>query len=98
MMDDVKADPVNRTGAYPLIRVIEKHRKRRGKGNSSRGTRRLTEIDRRASKAIRRVTRAFNHGMDTYIEERDESRSKRKDGPVVDFVENVSYGVSTTLS
>jgi DNA topoisomerase VI subunit B len=73
----------------------ETHRK---KGTSSRGSRRLTEIDRRVSKAVRRVTRALDRGLDTYMEHRDKSKEARKDGVIVDFVENVSYGVSRALS
>lgn len=72
------------------------HKKKRT--SSSRGMRRLTEIDRRVSKAVRRITRAVDNGVDTYIEHRDKSADTRRDGPVVDFVENVSYGVSKTIS
>ena len=65
---------------------------------SSRGVRRITRIDRHLSKAARRVTRAVDNGVDTYIEHRDKSAANRKDGVVVDFVENVSYGLSKTIS
>ena len=47
---------------------------------------------------MRRVTRALDRGVDTYIEHRDKSKETRKDGVIVDFVENVSHGVSRTLS
>jgi hypothetical protein len=73
----------------------EHHKRRR---TSSKGARRLTEIDRRVSKAVRRVTRAVDNGVDSYIEHRDKSADSRRDGPIVDFVENVSYGVSKTVS
>jgi hypothetical protein len=36
--------------------------------------------------------------VDTYIEHRDDSKERRRDGAIVDFVENVSYGVSKTIS
>ena len=78
----------------PTVRVVT-HKKHKP---SSRGTSRLMEIDRRVSKAVRRVTRALDSGVDTYIEHRDKSKEKRKDGPIVDFVENVSYGLSRAVS
>jgi len=58
----------------------------------------MSEIERRVSRALRRVTRAMNHGMNTYIDQRNDSRDRRKDGVVVDFMENVSYGVSKTMA
>jgi hypothetical protein len=79
------------------VHVSGTHHKNK-RTTSSRGMRRLTEIDRRVSKAVRRVTRAVDNGVDTYIEHRDKSAETRRDGPVVDFVENVSYGVSKTIS
>ena len=80
----------------PIVRVAGKERKKRR--TSSRGTRRLTEIDRRVSKSVRRVTRALDRGINQYIERRDKSAEVRRDGPVVDFVENVSYGVSEAVA
>ncbi len=77
--------------------VVEREATKKG-GTSSRGSRRLTQIDRRVSKAVRRVTRAMDRGVDTYIEHRDKSKESRKDGVIVDFVENVSYGVSRAMS
>ncbi len=82
----------------PVVRVAGEAQSHKKKKLSSKGTRRLTEIDRRVSKAVRRVTRALDHGIDTYIERRDKSAEKRKDGPVVDFVENISSGVSQAVS
>ena len=66
--------------------------------HSSKGTRRLTDIDKRVSKAVRRVTRALDNGVDSYMEHRDKSRLARRDGVIVDFVENVSHGVSRAVS
>jgi hypothetical protein len=80
------------------VRVVVERETHRKKGTSSRGSRRLTEIDKRATKAVRRVTRALDSGIDTYIEHRDKSKEARKDGVIVDFVENVSYGVSRAIS
>ena len=80
------------------VRVVVERETHRKKGTSSRGSRRLTEIDKRATKAVRRVTRALDRGIDTYIEHRDKSKEARKDGVIVDFVENVSYGLSRAVS
>jgi hypothetical protein len=92
------AQPPRLTIRHPVVHVMEKSPSRRRRRTSSRGARRLTEIDRRVSKTARRVTRALDHGVDTYVEHRDDSKEKRRDGAVVDFVENVSYGVSKTIS
>lgn len=73
-----------------------------GKGGarrgSSRNTRRLEDIERRFSKSVHRVTRAVDRGMETYIERRDRSASRRRDGALVDFYENVARGVSVAAS
>ena len=71
------------------------HRRKR---TSSHGSRRFNDIEKRVSKAVRRVSRAVDNGVDTYIEHRDKSAETRRDGPLVDFVENVSYGMSKTVS
>src|SRR3981189_2190364 len=80
------------------VTLADSGQKKKRKGTSSRGSRRMTEIERRVTKALRRVTRAADHGVDTYIDHRDKSASKRRDGVVVDFFENVSYGASQALS
>lgn len=99
MEHTVKGDATHSAGTEHTARAVHvagtQHKRRR---TSSRGVRRLTQIDRRASRAVRRVTRALDSGIDTYIEHRDKSAEKRKDGVVVDFVENVSYGMSRAIS
>jgi hypothetical protein len=79
------------------VRVVVE-RESRHKSGSSKGANRLAQIDRRVSKAVRRVTRAVDSGVDTYIEHRDKSKASRKDGVIVDFFENVSYGMSRALA
>lgn len=81
----------------PLVVGLKRGGRKRSR-TSSRGARRLTEIDRRVSKAGRRLSRALYHGVNRYIKHRNESKEKRRDGAIVDFVENVSYGVSKTIS
>jgi hypothetical protein len=71
---------------------------KRAEKTSSRGARRFAQIDRRVSKAVRRIAHSFDHGVDTYIEHRKSSAEKRRDGAAVDWVENFSYGVSTAIS
>jgi hypothetical protein len=80
------------------VRVVVERETHKKSGTSSKGSRRLEQIDRRAVKAVRRVTRALDSGIDTYVEHRDKSKASRKDGVIVDFVENVSYGVSRAIS
>lgn len=65
---------------------------------SSKASRRLDDVEGRLSKSVRRVSKAVDRGVDTYIEARDKSASKRKDGAIVDFYENVSKGVARTIS
>jgi len=84
--------------SHPVVFRAGKDRKRQGNRTSSRGSQRLTEIDQRASKAARRLARATFRGIKMYIKRRDESKAERRDGAVVDFVENVSYGASKTIA
>lgn len=85
----------------PVIVALDesKSSRRRGrKRTSSRGSRRLADIDKRVSKAVRRVTRAVDHGIDSYIDHRNRSAERRQDGVITDFGENVAYGVSQAIS
>ena len=84
--------------ARPLV-LTKKQLGLDGKKRRSRGrTRRLQDIERGVSKAVRRVARATEHGVSEYIDRRDDSERKRKDGPVVDLYENVARGVSVAIS
>ena len=89
---------LNHPVSVVLKRGKGKNKDGRRERTSSRGARRLTDIDRRVSRALRRITRAVDHGVDTYRSHRNKSRDKRRDGAVVDFLENVSYGVSQAVS
>jgi hypothetical protein len=80
------------------VELAGSRRGKKRKGTSSRGTRRMTEIERRVTKALRRISRAADHGVDTYIDHRDQSAENRRDGVVVDFAENLSYGISQAIS
>jgi len=70
----------------------------KAKRGSSRSARRAEDIERRVSKAIRRVTGAVDRGVETYIDARDKSARKRRDGALVDFYENVTRGVSKAVA
>jgi Family of unknown function (DUF6312) len=86
--------------ARPLVLTKEQlgldGKKRRSKSKGR--TRRLQDIERGVSKAVRRVARATEHGVSEYIDRRDDSERKRKDGPLVDLYENVARGVSVAVS
>jgi hypothetical protein len=76
----------------------EDKKDRRKKRGSSRASRRLEDIEGRSSKSLHRVTKAVNRGVETYLEKRDASARKRRDGALVDFVENAATGVSESLA
>jgi hypothetical protein len=69
--------------------------KRRG---SSEGSRRLEDIENRATESLHRVTKAVNRGVVTYREKRDASERRRQDGALVDFWINAATGVSEAIS
>ncbi len=73
----------------------EKKKARRG---SSKAARRAEDVERRVSRAVNRVARAVDKGVSTYVERRDESASRRRDGALVDFYENVARGASEAIS
>jgi len=73
-------------------------RTRKNKRVSSRSARRLEDIESRVSKSVRRVSKAVDNGVSTYLEKRDKSARKRRDGALVDFCENAAVGVSKTLA
>lgn len=72
--------------------------RRRKKRGSSRESRRLADIENRATKSVRRVTRALNSGIDTYRDKRDKSQRKRRDGALVDSYENAAVGIAKTVA
>ena len=72
--------------------------KRKKKRGSSRSSRRLEDIENRASKAFHRVTRAVNKGVRTYRDKRDKSERRRRDGALVDWYENAAVGISEAVA
>jgi hypothetical protein len=72
--------------------------KRKKKRGSSRSSRRLEDIENRASRSLHRVTKAVNRGVKTYREQRDSSERKRRDGALVDWYENASVGIAEAVA
>jgi len=59
------------------------------KRGSSKATRRAQDVEKRVTKAMSRLSRAVDKGVSKYIERRDKSDSKRKDGGLLDGPENI---------
>jgi hypothetical protein len=78
----------------PVVFEVKKKKKR----GSSRTARRLEDVEKRLSKAARRVSRGVRNGVEEYIDNRDRSERKRRDGALVDFFENVSKGTARAIS
>ena len=97
-----EGDPSSdKTSAYPvagLAKVVGSKRKSGKKRGSSRASRRLIDVENRASKAVRRVTKAVNRGVGTYLDKRDKSARKRRDGALVDVYENASVGAAEAIA
>ena len=96
-MDEKTSTPV--AAKAPVYIVIPK-----GKGSGKKkkkdsgGAKRLRDIESRFTKSTHRVTKAVNKGVETYLDARDKSESKRKDGFAVDLVENVAKGLSDAVA
>ncbi|HEY0098624.1 MAG TPA: hypothetical protein VGB76_06685 [Pyrinomonadaceae bacterium] len=82
-------------GAPVVIKLRDKKRKKRG---SSKAARRLEDYEKRMSKSARRVSRGVKNGVDTYIDNRNRSERKRRDGALVDFCENAAKGIARAIS
>lgn len=89
--------PKYQAASKPQVHVLEIKKKK--KDGSSKASRRLEEIESRASRSLhRRVTKAVNKGVTTYIAKRKKSARKRRDGALVDFYQNAATGVSKALA
>lgn len=73
-------------------------RRTKGKRYSSRNSRRLGDIENRATESLNRVAEAVDHGVDEYTKKRNKSEKERKDGALVDFLVNAATGASRTIS
>jgi hypothetical protein len=79
----------------PLVIKLGKKKKKRG---SSKAARRLEYYEKRMSKSARRVSRGIKNGVDTYIDNRNRSERRRKDGAILDFCENSAKGIAKAIS
>jgi hypothetical protein len=79
----------------PIVIRVKKGKKKRG---SSRTTRRLADIERQFSKAARRISKGCKNGWDEYLDNRDRSQRRRRDGAIVDYYENMSKGIARAIS
>ena len=77
--------------------IVIKFRKKKKRG-SSKASRRLEDIEKRLSRAVRRVSKGVKNGVDTYIDNRDRSERRRRDGALVDFCENTAKGTARAIS
>ncbi len=72
--------------------------KKRKKKGSSPAARRLEDIEKRVSKSVRRVSRGVKNGVDEYIDNRNRSERRRRDGALMDFCENTAKGTARAIS
>lgn len=91
-----KAAPPATDTTHVYISVDQPKRKK--KRGSSRSSRRLTDIENRASKSLRRVSKAVDRGVKTYRDQRDKSQRKRRDGALVDSYQNASVGIAEAVA
>jgi len=81
----------------PIVFEVKKGGKKKKKG-SSRTSRRLADFERQFSRAARRISKGCKNGWDEYLDQRDSSERKRRDGALVDYYENMSKGISRAIS
>ena len=73
-------------------------RRRKAKRGSSRTARRFEDIERRISRAVRRVTKAVNRGMAEYQDRRDKVGIEAAGWRVGRLPQNVAEGASRAIS
>jgi hypothetical protein len=92
------AQPAQTTVVLGEPVVIDLKGRKRKKKHASRTTRRLSEIERQFSKAARRISKGCRNGWDEYLDQRDRSARRRRDGALVDYYENMAKGASRAIS
>jgi hypothetical protein len=70
---------------------------KKGKRKYTRGLRDFQKWERGYAKASRRIGQAIAAGLDTYLERRDRSSYKRRDGAIRDALKNWSKGITKSL-
>jgi hypothetical protein len=86
---------VAQTVSEPSAPLIVKPKKKK---KYSRHLRTVQELEKGGMDSARRVAKAVKEGFDTYIDERDKSAKKSKDGALRDLLRNQSKAVRKTLS
>jgi hypothetical protein len=81
----------------PIVFEVKKGGSKNRKG-SSRTSRRLSDFERQFSRAARRISKGCKNGWDEYLDQRDRSERKRRDGALVDSYENLAKGASRAIS
>jgi len=80
-------------GSTPI--VLERTSK--GGRRYSTGLKNVQVSERHLSRAIHRVARSLENGLEAYEEARDESANSTRDGAIVEFIPNVAEGLSSVL-
>lgn len=93
--DNTTDDTTVVLGAPVVIKIGGKKKKKRG---SSKAARRLESYEKHLSRAARRVSRGVRNGVDTYIDNRNRSERKRRDGAIVDLCQNLAKGTARAIS
>src|SRR5919205_848458 len=75
----------------PIVIRAKKGGKNKKKG-SSRTSRRLADFERQFSRAARRISKACKSGWDEYLDQRDKSERRRRDGALADYYVNMAKG------
>lgn len=78
--------------------VIKLGKKKKRKKGSSQAAKRLEYYEKRLAKSARRVSRGIKNGVDTYIDNRNRSERKRRDGAILDLCENSAKGIAKAIS
>ena len=78
--------------------VIKLGGKKKRKKGSSKAAKRLEYYEKRLAKSARRVSRGVKNGVDTYIDNRNRSERRRRDGALLDLCENTAKGVAKAIS
>jgi len=68
------------------VAVVGEPVKKRG---STKATRRAQDVEKRMTKTMSRLSRAVDKGVSKYIDRRDKSDNKRKDGGLIDGPQNI---------
>jgi hypothetical protein len=74
--------------------VVEKKKRKR---KYSRGLKEIQQASRGLSKAGRTIARAVEAGVSRYVREENKSSRKRRDGALLDVLENAGDGLSKAV-